>query len=257
MENSSKEKPLLNLSFRVVFEIFLIIFLFVFLLKTFVLDFFLVSSESMEKTLQKNDLVFISKVAYFFGISYEIPYFGLTVNDKFRINLREPKTNEIVVFVNNFKRLNHLPINYFIKRVKLVPGDLIYYNATNYGSVIFAKSTPDLFESEFKPAHIPRKGQTIYLYKSNITFYKHIIENEGNSVEITDNGIKINNQFQNKYTFRYNHYFLEGDNSFNSNDSRAYGLVPEFAIIGKAIFIVWSRNPNKEHFFERFLKFIE
>ncbi len=257
MLNNSNKKPLSNISFRVVLDIFLIIILFVFLIKTFVLDFFIVSSESMENTILKNDLIFISKVAYFLGINYEIPYIGFKVNDKLRIKLRSPKRNEIVIFVNNFYKLNNQPENYIIKRIKLVPNDLIYYNTTNYGNIVFAKSPPDLFESEYKVAIIPQQGQTIHLYKSNLPFYKHIIQNEGNTVELKENQILINDKVQNKYTFKYNHYFVEGDNNFNSYDSRSYGLIPESAIIGKALFIFWSRSPKKEHFFDRFFKFLE
>ncbi len=246
-----------KITFRMAAEIFLVIFLFVFFLKSVVLDFFVVSSSSMEPVLQKKDLILVSRLAYYIGFADKLPIFGIEAPANWKARFKSPKAGEIVFFLNTFIALKNYPENYIIKRVKLVPGDLIYYNEGKLGNLNFSKSKPDMFQSEYHSIKIPYKLQNINLNSENIKFYKHIIENEGNKVLIDGDSILINNIITKNYTFTQNHYYLEGDNSYHSFDSRIYGLVPETAIQGKALFIFWSGSSAKTSFFDRFISWIE
>ena len=54
-----------------------------------------------------------------------------------------------------------------------------------------------------------------------------------------------------KHTIPEGHIFVMGDNRDNSSDSREWGLVPMENLVGKSMFIWWSKGPglHKERFF--------
>ena len=92
---------------------------------------------------------------------------------------------------------------------------------------------------DFGPLCVPEAGTTVVLDTFNVSLYKNLIEYETDKkISIRDGLVYSDEDKINTYTFKLNYYFMAGDNTFDSEDSRYWGLLPEDCIIGKAI-LIW------------------
>lgn len=60
-----------------------------------------------------------------------------------------------------------------------------------------------------------------------------------------------------EYRFQENYYFVAGDKAENSQDSRYWGLLPEPFIVGRAVRIWKSVEPDEDTRWDRIWKKIE
>jgi len=105
----------------------------------------------------------------------------------------------------------------------------------------------------YGPIVIPAKGMKINLTALNIAFYGEVIKNyDGNQgVNIEGNKIFQNGKPLLSYTFKQDYYFMMGDNRHNSADSRYWGFVPKDHIVGKAILVWMSIDPDPTGFINK------
>ncbi|KWW31324.1 MAG: signal peptidase I [bacterium P3] len=97
----------------------------------------------------------------------------------------------------------------------------------------------------FGPVHIPAKNEVLELSLQNLPLYRRLIEVfEGNSLEVREGQIFINGEAARTYKVKMNYYWMMGDNRHNSADSRYWGFVPEDHIVGRAAFVLWSRDKD-------------
>jgi signal peptidase I len=144
-------------------------------------------------------------------------------------------------------------------RMTLLEGDRILVNKFIYGARI-------PFTNWRIPAlHQPQRGDVmVFVYPEDPTrdFIKRLVAVGGEVVEIDNGNVYINGKpcedFDFRQRFYYNRgsfgeegkkievpkdsYFVLGDNSASSRDSRYWGFVPKKMLIGKAMLIYWPLN---------------
>ncbi|MDE6522415.1 MAG: S26 family signal peptidase [Muribaculaceae bacterium] len=93
---------------------------------------------------------------------------------------------------------------------------------------------------------IPKKGSTLKLTLHNLPIYERAIRTyEGNDLQVKDGKIFINGKETDRYTFKMDYYWMQGDNRDRSADSRYWGFVPEDHIVGSPMFILASFDEEK------------
>ena len=100
--------------------------------------------------------------------------------------------------------------------------------------------------ADTKEFWIPKRGVTLRLNPGNLPLYERAIRTyEGNDLEVRDGKIFINGKQTDSYTFKYDYYWMMGDNRDRSLDSRYFGFVPEDHVIGSPMFIIVSIDQEK------------
>lgn len=130
----------------------------------------------------------------------------------------------------------------FVKDVRVVKASSGYVEPGLYPQSALFKWNRD----NYGPVLIPAEGMTIQLTPENVALYKDVIKNyDGNENVVVDgNQITIDGKAATSYTFKQDYYFMMGDNRHNSADSRYWGFVPMDHIVGKAVFVWMSIDPN-------------
>jgi signal peptidase I len=240
-------------------------------MRVFLFASFKIPTPSMEPAILPGDYIIVNKQIPGPRVYSHFPKVridGKVVTKRFQ-GIRAIRRNDILVF--NFpyhagwdKIDKDLSVNY-VKRCVAIPGDTFYIengiykvrNCTNIlgnreAQLAFSKRKPEDIPPEifrcfphdsiydwnvksFGPLYVPKKGDTIRINSTNILLYRNPIRYE--------TGKEIPENLQ-TYVFQQNYYFMAGDLVSDSRDSRYWGLLPEDHIIGKAVLVWKSVEPE-------------
>ena len=271
----------------IVFTIVLRIFIFTSIIK--------IPSDSMEPAVMTGDFIIANKLIpgpRIYSNVRQIRVKGKVQTKRFK-GIRKVNRNDVLVF--NFPYSagwDKLDMNlnvYYLKRCVGLPDDTFsiengVYKVNNYpdslGCYFRQQELSHMSHGDFQdaiwnsfpfdtvhyqwniknfgPLYIPAAGAMIVIDTLNIRLYQRLIEYETDKhIFVRDSSVYLGDEMIKEYTFCLNYYFMAGDNIFNSQDSRYWGMLPEDCIIGKAAIITKSIDQlTGKYRWKRFFKII-
>ncbi len=236
------------------FEALIIAAIFATVLRVFVVESYRIPTGSMEKTLLAGDFLFVNKYVY----GPKIPLTDIRLP-----GVNKVQRGDIIVF----KFPKDRSLNY-IKRCVAVSGDtLAIHNQqlsinrkpvalpehaqfigqrvpAGEGDYMIFPQSSNFNKDNYGPIRIPRHGDVIRLSAETFSLYASLIADEGHEVSLQGREVVIDGYPARQYSVKENYYFAMGDNRDNSLDSRFWGFLPEKDLVGQALMVYWSWDPD-------------
>lgn len=191
---------------RSLFPVLLIVLLF----RSFLFEPFKIPSGSMIPTLLVGDFIVVNKFAY--GLRLPVVHTKI-------VPIAEPRRGDVVVF-----RYPVDPKVNFIKRLVGLPGDTITYRDKR----LFVNGEE---VSEQKLGRYDSRQVKCTTPRPDAVRYDEQLGDVSHDILIHQGSAGRDGQWQ----VPEGHYFMMGDNRDRSNDSRAWGFVPEENLMGRAV----------------------
>ncbi len=197
------------------------------------------------------DKILVNKFIYGAKTPDRIPFTSILLPYLQLPALHQPRRGDIVVF--------HYPEDVaidYVKRLVGLPGETIEIRAGKIWADGQVVSTPEMekvyyrnvdFSPEGGPLWgmtgqrftVPARGMEISLDPRNRRAWENLVLHDGKELEIRDGVVYIDGRPRTSYTLEQDYYYVLGDNSTNSRDSRYWGFVPEKFLQGNVFFKYW------------------
>ncbi len=193
-------------------------------LRIFLIEAYRIPSGSMIPTMLIGDWLFVNKLRY----GPHIPFTDVNLP-----GYAEPKRGDIVVFVSPYQIENPAdPTPTVVKRVIAVGGDTIHSRA---GVVHINGQPQQQGYAVASGAMGPLETRAIFDWQKRYQLVTSRFGPPPSAPTIDDFGPLL---------IPEGHFFMMGDNRYNSYDSRFYGVVPRKNIRGRPLFVYYSWNAD-------------
>ena len=241
------------------------------ILKLFVVEAYRIPSTSMENTLHVGDFLLVNKLAYGLHTPRRIPLTAVSLSSFTLPLFRSVHRGDVIVFEfpgNRNEVIPIEPVNY-IKRCIGIPGDTIeirsgkvFVNRMETSFPLHGRRTvhatdntlrrnAEMFpenstfsDVNYGPVVVPKRGDILKIDPVSFSLWHVFIAREGHIIQFNSDTLLIDGTQESGYRVQRDYYFVLGDNRDNSMDSRYWGFVPADHLIGEALFIYWSWDPE-------------
>jgi signal peptidase I len=188
-----------------------------------------VPTGSMKPTILEGERILVDKLAY----GLRLPFTRL-----YLVEWNDPRRGDIVVCFSPTTGTR------LVKRVVGLPGDLLEmvenHLVINGRPLSYRPADPAAFD------HLPEPQQLAH------GFARERLGSRDHPIMLTP-GSAARRNFR-PVVVPPDHYFVMGDNRDNSGDSRIFGFVPRQQIVGRAMAVVASLDPNR-YYLPRWTRF--
>ncbi|MBB2950158.1 MULTISPECIES: signal peptidase I [Sphingobacterium] len=225
-------------------------------MRTFLLDVFRVSSNSMENTLTKGDIILVNKLAYGPSIPASLKRYLIfgQVGERF-LGFYQPKRDDVVTFIRNNTIM--------VKRMIAVENDSV----DNFKSGIYVNGKENNNKFVKRVYNVQIENSQLNRIKSSskfdfqtirpaipgvYSFYKlNLTPDEINLLTLQNFQFELDSVSELSERVSRGGVYFVGDNRNFSTDSRTFGSVSRNNIIGKVNYVLY--RPTEKKFWDRFL----
>jgi len=205
------------------FGFILVLFL---LVRTFLVEAYRIPSPSMVPTLLVGDWLFVNKAIY----GAHVPLTSATLPA-----IRDPRHRDVVVFISPYQgdeaAQGHDPTPTLVKRLIGLPGDTLYMR----NSVLYINGVPQNepyvrvdphAQDGIDPLFAWQAQYALHASRFGVAPVQPTHDNWGPLVVPT------------------RHFFMMGDNRYDSKDSRYWGFVPRENVRGRPMFVYFAYHAD-------------
>lgn len=229
--------------FNLFFSLFILFQLYIFV-RLYLFVSCIIPTQSMSPTLVRGDYLIVSLQIPGRRGWHEDGQGRYTIQRK--NGSRKVKVGDVVIFNFPYTQSNERMIlcndMFYCKRCVCTPGQEYVWSRNGQRYSLY----------------IPAKDDVIQLDSISWKDYRRCIEYETNQIlSLHGDTILLGDSVVKSYRFRHDYYFMQGDNIYDSYDSRFWGLLPDDFILGVGKFIWFSKDMETgEIRWERLFKMI-
>jgi signal peptidase I len=197
-------------------------------IRAFLIEAFRIPSGSMIPTLLVGDWLFVNKLVY----GPHVPFTSVSLP-----GYADPKRGDVVVFVSPYQAdeaaVGNDPTPTLVKRLWGLPGDTLYMrDAMLY---INGVQQPQGFDPSINPKGDPNSVDPLFGWQQQYAL---------RASRFGAAPVQPTHDNWGPLVVPAAHYFMLGDNRYNSKDSRYWGIVPRANLRGQPLFVYYSYNAD-------------